>query len=235
MTASAFNDQAEAENLEKRLERLHGIKVTEQLAEQLRQANAPDRALMLDALEHYVGEFRRADREQHPSPGGRAACAHDTMTVWITQAVEHPPAGAAVQCKRGCAHCCRLLVSVMDDEAALALLAAEDVGLTIDRERLERQAAATTTEEWRQLPYEDRACVFLRGEECGIYEYRPSSCRKYMVASAPELCNTEERTGGEVTMLSSAMAEIIASAALTVWGWRPFAQALRAILEEARP
>jgi Fe-S-cluster containining protein len=219
-------------NLEKRL---RGVKITEQLAEQLRQAKAPDRALMLDTLEHNVREFRQAERKQHPSPGGRAAGAHDAMAVWIAQAIEHPPAGAAVQCKRGCAHCCRLLVSVLDDEAVLALLAAEDVGLTIDRERLERQAAATTKEEWGRLPYEDRACVFLRGEECGIYEYRPSSCRKYMVVSAPELCNTDQHPGEVVAILASAMAEIITSAALSVWGWRPLAQALRAILEKAKP
>lgn len=207
-------------------QRLKGMRVTEQLAELFQTKGRDEQGAMLEALEHYVGEFRRVEREQRPSTGARAFATHEAMTVWIAQAVARPPGGAVVQCRRGCASCCRLLITVFPDEAALALDAAREAGLELDRDRLHRQAAARTVGAWRALSREDRTCVFLQGDECGIYEHRPSACRKYAVASPRELCDTDQHPGTEVAMVVSGMAEIITSAAVTVWGEAPFAAAV---------
>lgn len=209
--------------------RLAGVRVTEQLAEQIRRASSRDFAQILEMLEFYLGQFRRADREQRPSPGGRAAGVHDALVMPIAQV--RPPAGHTVQCRRGCASCCRLMITVFPDEATLAVLFAESIGLVIDRERLERQAEADTLEKWRRLSREDRTCVFLRDEQCGIYEHRPSACHKYAVASPPEFCDNDRHPGHEVAMVVSAEAEAITSAAITVWGRSLFAPALLAALD----
>jgi Fe-S-cluster containining protein len=208
------------------------MKVTEQLAEQARQASQAMREHMLDALDHYYDQFKHADREQQPSPGGRAAGVHDAMTIWIDTMRANPPGSHTVQCRRGCASCCRLMVSVFPDEATLALIAAQDAGLELDRDLMRRQAVATNVDEWKRLPYADRACVFLRNEECAIYEHRPSSCRKYAVVTPPELCNTETHPGYQVGMAVSAMAEIITSAAISTWGFEGLAASMLKALGE---
>ena len=215
-------------NLRKRLK---GVRVTVQLAEQINRAPMAEKLGMLDALDHYRAEFKRGERTQRPSPGGLAAGAHDAMQTWIDDAVANPPAGRVASCQRGCAHCCRLLVSVFPDEATLAMIAADDVGLQVDRERLHRQAEARTTDEWGALSRDDRTCVFLRDEQCAIYEHRPSACRKYMVASPPELCDTDRHPGQEVAVLACNAAEVITSAAITTWGWEPLAAALLRVID----
>lgn len=217
------------------LERLRGVKVTEQLAEVYRRADDALRSELTDALEFYQAQFRRGEREQEVSPGGLAAGAHDAMTIWLEEAAANPPAGQTVQCRRGCAGCCRILVSVFPDEATLAVVFARHVGLEMDRAKLKRQAAASgSVKAWRRLSYEDRTCVFLRGEECGIYEHRPSACRKYMVVSPPERCDTRKYPGGETAMLSSNAAEVITSAAAIVWGWVPLPGAVLEALDKER-
>lgn len=211
---------------------LKGVRVTEQLAEQIQRANPMLQAEIIGGLEHYVRELRRSEREQHPSVGGRAVGAYHAMTVWLEPANIRPPAGLTVQCRSGCASCCRLMITVFPDEAALAVLAARDAGIELDREKLQRQALAATVDEWRGLSREDRTCVFLRDEQCSIYEYRPAACRKYMVVTPPEFCDTDRHPGYEVGMLAVAMAEAIMSAAITVWGESKFAPALLAAMNE---
>src|SRR6185369_5054629 len=116
-------------------------------------------------------------------------------------------------------------------EARLAILAADEAGLQVDRERLRRQAEARTTDEWGALSREDRTCVFLRDEQCAIYEHRPSACRKYMVATPPELCVTDRHPRQEVAVLACNAAEVITSAAITTWGWDPMAPALLRVID----
>lgn len=201
------------------------------LAEQFRRSTDRDQRIIFDALEHYTDQFRRADVEQHPDPGGKAAGTHDAMAEWIRRTVKGQPARRPVSCRRGCSHCCRLQVDVFPDEAALALIAADAAGLAVDRERLRRQADADTLEQWSALPSSDRACVFLTAAgECGIYEHRPAACRKYMVATAPELCDTDANPGASVGVVVSTMAEVIASAAFDAWGRSHMAPALLAAL-----
>lgn len=214
-------------NLRKRLK---GVRVTEQLAEQFERASPNYQVHMLGALEHYVGEFRRAD-EQQPTPGGRALGVHHVMTIWLEDAAAKPPGGHVVQCRRGCSSCCRLMITVFPDEALLAVFAARAAGVDIDRGRLERQAKARNVVEWRRLSREDRTCVFLRNDECSIYEHRPSSCRKYQVVTPAEHCDTDKHPGHKVGMAVSAMAEILASAAITAWGESLMAPALLRALD----
>ena len=48
-------------------QRLKGLKravrITEQMGEQFKKAGPAQQTYMLDALEHFLGQFRRADRE----------------------------------------------------------------------------------------------------------------------------------------------------------------------------
>lgn len=88
-------------------------------------------------------------------------------------------------------------------------------GIEIDAEKLARQASVP----WDQLPIEDQRCLFLSADnECRVYEHRPGACRKYMVKSNPDLCDTTKHPGGEVAIVFSMEAEIISSAAMTVYG-----------------
>jgi hypothetical protein len=215
------------------VDRLRGVKISEQLDAMIRRASPQAHAQLLAMLDYYLEQLRRAHREQQPSPGGRAAGVHDAMAQPLRNAWAKPPAGHTVQCRAGCASCCRLMITVFPDEAVLALFAAESVGVVPDRTRLERQATARTLREWNALSREDRTCVFLRDERCSIYEHRPSACRKYAVVSPPELCDTDLHPGHRVDMVVSAEAEIITSAAMTVWGRAPWPEALIAALDEA--
>lgn len=211
-------------------DRLRGVKVSEQLAAQIRGASPEEFGQILDMLDHYVQAMQRANREQRPSPGGRAAGVHDAMTQPLANV--RLPAGRTVQCRSGCASCCRVLVTVFPDEATLALMAAADVGIEVDRERLARQAAAGhSVEKWRELSRADRTCVFLRDERCTVYEHRPGACRKYAVASSPEFCDVDRHPGHDVEVVAAVEAEVISSAAMTVYGQAPFAVALLAALK----
>jgi Fe-S-cluster containining protein len=125
------------------------------------------------------------------------------------------PKGGDVTCRRGCSACCRLHVVATEQEAELALMAADDAGWKIDLERARVQAQVKEVDEWRHLSAEDRACVFLtEAGDCAIYEYRPMSCRKYLVVNDPSDCDSVLKPGHQTLQLVSAHAEIAFSAAL---------------------
>jgi Fe-S-cluster containining protein len=125
------------------------------------------------------------------------------------------PKGGDVTCRRGCSACCRLHVVATEQEAELALMAADEAGWTIDLERARVQAQVTDVEHWRHLSAEDRACVFLtEAGDCAIYQYRPMSCRKYLVVNDPSDCDSVLKPGHRTLQLVSAHAEIAFSAAL---------------------
>ncbi|HKX40906.1 MAG TPA: YkgJ family cysteine cluster protein [Burkholderiaceae bacterium] len=139
--------------------------------------------------------------------------------------------GPDIKCKRGCAACCHLSVDVSPQEAILLRVIAKDQGIPIDEARLDRQASKSF-DTWHELPVEDRRCVFL-GEDnaCRVYEHRPGACRKYTVKSDPERCDMDKYPGGEVAIVFDVEAEIIQSAAMTVFGARSMAEQLIATRE----
>lgn len=105
------------------------------------------------------------------------------------------------------------------------------VGLRIDYARLDRQARARKHEAFMALSLEDRRCVMLRDDGlCGIYSARPTSCRKYIVASDPDLCDTVKHKGGAVAILNAWQLEAMVSAAQTVFRTDLMAHLLKRVL-----
>jgi uncharacterized protein len=74
-----------------------------------------------------------------------------------------------VACKRGCASCCRMNVTITNAEA-------EKLGSAIGR----KPASVDTTLRRPSDYFAGRPCTFLGADEaCSIYPHRPLSCRKH--------------------------------------------------------
>lgn len=114
-----------------------------------------------------------------------------------------------ISCKKGCSFCCEIHVNISKHEATLLHKLINEDKLEIDYEKVERQSKKNY-KTWRELDPEDRKCVFLKNNECSIYDYRPGVCRKYMVVSEPLDCNVNNGTK-QVAILASAEAEILQS------------------------
>lgn len=121
--------------------------------------------------------------------------------------------GLPLTCGKGCSGCCSYEVEVTSDDAAL-LAEVVRSGVAIDRARLAVQAARERkSPEWRQFGRPENRCVFLGADHaCGIYEARPSICRKHIVTSPASACVTE---GAPVAPVQVLLAEIVLSAALS--------------------
>lgn len=119
-------------------------------------------------------------------------------------------------CSKGCSGCCHYEVEVTRDEAAV-LKERVEAGFAIDRERLAVQAARERrSPDWRKFGSADNRCVFLGAEgACGIYEDRPSICRKHMVTTPAAACTTD---GAAVAPVQVLLAEIALSAGLSLDG-----------------
>ena len=119
-------------------------------------------------------------------------------------------------CSKGCSGCCHYEVEVTRDEAAV-LKERVEAGFAIDRARLAVQAARERrSAEWRRFGSADNRCVFLGAEgACGIYEDRPSICRKHMVTTPAAACTTD---GAAVAPVQVLLAEIALSAGLSLDG-----------------
>jgi Fe-S-cluster containining protein len=92
-------------------------------------------------------------------------------------------------CRRGCAECCRMFVFASPSEAKFLLRAAKERGMTIDWDRVQKQAGRGEEDFYTSILGEDNKCVFLdENNSCKLYKMRPSSCRTHYVASKKELC-----------------------------------------------
>ena len=103
-------------------------------------------------------------------------------------------------CRKGCSHCCNLLINISLPEA----LAIAETLL-----KLPPQALGAITRnlfnQTQKLQYDAAAyfhtntpCVFLDGQRtCSIYAVRPTPCRTYFAVTPPSNCSSE---GGEQTV-----------------------------------
>lgn len=113
-----------------------------------------------------------------------------------------------VKCAKGCHFCCHMNVDVGAQEAMLITLRHKD---KIDYDYLNKQVGYDRTT-WRNLPPENRTCVFLKNGECSIYQDRPFACRKYF-SSTPHLCGD---INGTTEVVADTMAECVASGMFAV-------------------
>lgn len=153
-------------------------------------------------------------RDQLKLPSGkyRAIALQTLVDFYVKGYLEN---GLEASCKKGCAHCCHLEVSISHDEAELLAGLVNSGRVNIDIGRLRKQSEIPTlmdgTSAWRELPSEVRRCVFLRDDSlCGIYEQRPAACRKYFVRTPPEYCKDIK---GKSQIVSVLEAEVVVSAA----------------------
>lgn len=124
------------------------------------------------------------------------------------------PEDVTVTCKKGCSFCCYIGVSVSKEEADLI----KSFGVKPNQERLTKQLEVLPQDlkredivsTWEKISYQDRACIFLKDNECSIYEARPLICRTYKVASPAENCNRKDGAK-EVAHVNSLKAEIIST------------------------
>lgn len=187
---------------------MENISVTQGLLDLLLQQPPgidPEKVLKkaLEAIAFYKAEYEKQEK------------AHDPLSVLmgfydlIDQETKCTTAGINISCKKGCAYCCHLFVATSQKEAAIILAYCLEHDLQIDYEYLKHQA--TFTED--NFAIQDKsACVFLdENNTCKIYEVRPIACRKYQVASEPELCNTKTHFRNKVVKVSSLNIECIAS------------------------
>jgi hypothetical protein len=124
--------------------------------------------------------------------------------------------GVEPPCSPGCFACCCYEVEATRDEALLLashVLAGHpvDAGRLAEQGRRERNSPL-----WLRPAAPDNRCVFLDAEgRCGVYDDRPSACRKLLVASPPEECG---RPGGIPRPITIPLAELAISAALSLPG-----------------
>lgn len=90
-------------------------------------------------------------------------------------------------CGRGCSNCCYQKIKCSDEEAYYIL---ENCGELINWETVDKQSKFTD-KQWQKDKIENRRCVFLKNNECSIYDFRPMTCRQYLVANNPEFCHPE--------------------------------------------
>lgn len=181
----------------------------------MRAMSEHDRLLARDCFEHYRREWNRVATED---PMCVAFTVHKLIDEEMQRMLATSPYAHQVKCRKGCAACCHMRVDIFPQEAALLRSYAREAGIEIDEARLQRQAA-TDDSTWHELPPEDRRCVFLDDDRaCRVYEHRPGACRKYLVKTDPDRCDMDKYPGGQVGVVFSVQAEIIHSAAMTVYG-----------------
>ncbi len=159
---------------------------------------------LVEALEHYIALFK--DMKKQYRAADRAKLLHDIIDIKIAKerAKDNSDTTRQITCRKNCAFCCYQNVDVTYDEAALLI----DT-YPIDWSAVELQAK-------NESPRSQR-CVFLQSDNsCGVYENRPTSCRKYFVVSNPSDCNMDDASNsGLVEVCGINDAEIMASAIMT--------------------
>jgi len=195
---------------------LSKVMISESLNSVLHQLNESGRAAVLDMIKTYHDQYKEMSAEEEPE--NLAYSVHVSIDEIVDeqerQTLSHHP-DKSVSCRSGCSFCCFQSVDVTKDEARLLLMASKENGVKIDRERLKRQAEAGLNG-FQALPLSDRRCVFLgQDNKCTVYEYRPVACRKLVVTSKPEFCDTETNPGAQIEKIVSVEAEAISAAMCT--------------------
>ncbi len=78
-----------------------------------------------------------------------------------------------MQCKAGCAQCCHVDLSIFEGEAQVILEWTESLQTEEKKQLLEKLKSPQQTSIYNKK----KACIFLRNNECSIYEARPIICR----------------------------------------------------------
>lgn len=180
------------------------IKISPVLGMALEQYTFPQRmqvAMVIDTNIHEIERFL--------SEGGTMKEALLRIIGLIDEEMKNNVEWNTISCKAGCSHCCRINVDISEAEAEILVDYAEQENIEVNREALESQQHLSNGERSKSL-FKD--CVFLSKENtCKVYKVRPLNCRKYLVQTAPELCNTIKHKNAIVGINFEIQTEIIAS------------------------
>jgi Fe-S-cluster containining protein len=173
---------------------------------------------------HYNHRNRTTSNNEKASAKQRLQLmGEDTLTEYgrTDPSLDFAVASVPMSCKKGCAACCKQLVSVSPQEVA-AIAVAYPEKLLSKKKKIEEQielldslvvqvfgdqaqhvldneeALETYSKKNEQLAdlWWDKqvACVFLKEDNtCSIYAARPIACRGYYVRSDPKLCFDKDK------------------------------------------
>jgi uncharacterized protein len=143
-------------------------------------------------------------------PSKRARYIYSEVDKRVNTLVTQENFSELIKCKEGCSSCCHTQVSVTKEEATLLGQKVID-GLSINWTNFYIQAkAGDNAKSFYQIPYEQRACIFLNKEgSCRIYDDRPSVCRTNLVVSNPELCSTRNGQEQSVQLVKTFEADMV--------------------------
>lgn len=185
------------------------VGLTDTLHNLVAQISMREKQIVHKMLNHYISEYKRARKEVDEI--STAASFHTFIDEQIVEQFKQPEA-KNVKCSKGCSYCCEQIVDITEDEAKLIYQYVTEENIQFSKTKLKLQSKLTV-DNWTKQSRANRTCVFLNDKnECNVYKYRPSSCRKLFVITDPELCNNEEVQ--KVERFVNIHVEIIASAAL---------------------
>lgn len=153
--------------------------------------------MLVQKIIHYISEFNRLLKSN------RRIDVFKKIMGLMDQEINNmsEKEKLAVSCKRGCSFCCHINVEITEDEGDVIGEHCKNHNIPIDKEYLLNQLKIPELE----IAFaENSACVFLKNGECSIYDVRPLICRKYLVATPAEKCDTKKyplyKVGGLVNL-----------------------------------
>lgn len=134
----------------------------------------------------------------------------DVEHAMIDSVMEKQNMSKGASCKKGCSFCCHVNVQVTNSEAKQLAGLIKSGAVEVDMALLHEQAVFVGNDyEYAVQPREKNRCVFLGSDgACRVYDKRPTNCRKYLVRSDPQVCNT---VGGRPEIVASLEVETMAS------------------------
>lgn len=142
----------------------------------------------------------------------------DVILAFYDNESKMPPVNAA--CKKGCAYCCNIQVSISKPEAEIIIDHCRANNIKIDFNYLEKQRYLN---EQSHAKSDASKCVFLKDNVCSIYNVRPFSCRNYYVVSKPVNCDAVRFPHGRTVVLLDDEREAIRGAVMTYLNKRKIA------------
>jgi len=142
----------------------------------------------------------------------RIAWLHKAATAW------GEPLEAVSACRKGCAHCCHIPVTITGSEAKLIDRASGRAARTPPRgvrvrDLVDAESASAATQQLQQWPA-GVACPFLSDSLCSVYDARPLACRVLFNLDDDDLlCRHGAGEPAEVPYADSRMLRALALAA----------------------
>lgn len=174
------------------------------------------------AMDNYIDSFKDFHDAFEMMPRNTTTAKHtmeefDKLASHVVKAYTLKYGYNPVTCKKGCSACCHINVNVSPREADLMVSFVRSQNIRLEKNKVLAQADKMP-DEFHRLDWETKACPFLSDAgECKVYRFRPLSCRKYLVASDPKICDTRTSMGDPLTVVDPIM-EAFVAAFLTVDG-----------------